>query len=126
MLNIIFCTGHADFIYPECNERRFWVVNMAMRWRKPPCIKKAHPDPYDAGVTIGPEFDHHRLSRRTADGPLTKINGRWLTPVWASRIQYVVRDRREPPQKRVQRKRDRVLDVMAMRARMHRYIDVPF
>lgn len=68
--------------------------------KKPKCVRRAHPMESEPGVLVGPQFNVAGPSRWRwqwkPEGPMLKVNGRWLSAVRASYILYVARSTRCP------------------------------
>jgi len=50
--------------------------------------KKAMPCTFDKRVTIGPRLGPRHMTCHE-EGPREKVQGRWLSAIWASRIRWV-------------------------------------
>ena len=98
--------------------------------------RRMHPYELERGVMRGPTFlcrranhcrelDHCRAHRDLMDyGPRMRVDGRWLSPIWASRMLWTKagsrRNRGAQDGLRRRQLRDRIL------VRIGRYDDVPF
>jgi hypothetical protein len=87
-VNYVFCTGLANPLHADAIERRFWVVPRALRWKKQPPLRKAQPASCDCTVLIGPHWQY-KQDKWSYLGARERVQGRWLSAIWASRIRWV-------------------------------------
>jgi hypothetical protein len=87
-VNYVFCTGLANPFHADAIERRFWVVPRALRWKKQPPLRKAQPASCDCTVLIGPHWQY-KQDKWSYLGARERVQGRWLSAIWASRIRWV-------------------------------------
>lgn len=67
---------------------RIQKVGSGTRWRYSQPEKKALRDPFDKRVILGPRWAITHMQCQD-HGPRQRVQGRWLSAVWASRIRWV-------------------------------------
>lgn len=75
------------------------LVGGSQRWRHATPTKKAARDTFDKRVILGPRWDITHMQCQD-HGTRERVQGRWLSAVWASRIRWASKAIRDSQAKR--------------------------